>query len=138
MVLKPAESTPVSILVLAELIADLLPAGVLNIVNGCSREAGMPLATSKRINKIAFTGGTATGRVIAQAAATKLIPAKPELGGKRPSIFFEDVADQDGALLDKAIEGRGLFAFNQVEVCTCPSRALIQASVCDRFIEWAL
>jgi aldehyde dehydrogenase len=137
-VLKPAESTPVSILVLAELIADLLPPGVLNIVNGYGKEAGMPLATSKRIAKIAFTGSTATGRVIAQAAAANLIPATLELGGKSPNIFFDDVMAQDDAFLDKAIEGLVLFAFNQGEVCTCPSRALIQASIYDRFIERAL
>ena len=137
-VLKPAESTPVSILVLAELIADLLPAGVLNIVNGMGREAGMPLASSKRIAKIAFTGSTATGRVIAQAAASNLIPATLELGGKSPNIFFDDVMAQDDAFLDKAIEGMVLFAFNQGEVCTCPSRALIQESIYDRFIERAI
>jgi len=137
-VLKPAESTPVSILVLAELIADLLPPGVLNIVNGYGREAGMPLATSKRIAKIAFTGSTATGRVIAQAAAQNLIPATLELGGKSPNIFFDDVMAADDAFLDKAIEGLVLFAFNQGEVCTCPSRALIQASIYDRFIERAI
>ena len=137
-VLKPAESTPVSILVLVELIADLLPPGVLNIVNGYGREAGMPLATSKRIAKIAFTGSTATGRVIAQAAATNLIPATLELGGKSPNIFFEDVMAQDDAFLDKAIEGLVLFAFNQGEVCTCPSRALIQESIYDKFMERAL
>ncbi|HEX5392927.1 MAG TPA: aldehyde dehydrogenase family protein, partial [Rhodocyclaceae bacterium] len=127
-VLKPAESTPISILVLMELIADLLPPGVLNIVNGYGREAGMPLATSKRIAKIAFTGSTATGRVIAQAAATNLIPATLELGGKSPNVFFEDVMARDDDFLDKAIEGMVLFAFNQGEVCTCPSRALIQES----------
>jgi len=137
-VLKPAESTPVSILVLAELIADLLPPGVLNIVNGYGKEAGMPLATSKRIAKIAFTGSTATGRVIAQAAATNLIPATLELGGKSPNVFFDDVMAQDDAFLDKAIEGLVLFAFNQGEVCTCPSRALIQESIYDKFIERAL
>ncbi len=137
-VLKPAESTPVSIMVLAELIADLLPAGVLNIVNGFGREAGMPPATSKRIQKIAFTGSTATGRVIAQAAATNLIPATLELGGKSPNIFFEDVAVADDAFFDKAIEGLVLFAFNQGEVCTCPSRALIQESIYDKFMERAL
>ena len=137
-VLKPAESTPISILVLMELIADLLPAGVLNIVNGYGREAGMPLATSKRIAKIAFTGSTATGRVIAQAAATNLIPATLELGGKSPNVFFEDVMAQDDAFLDKAIEGLVLFAFNQGEVCTCPSRALIQESIYDRFIDRAI
>jgi len=137
-VLKPAESTPVSILVLTELIADLLPPGVLNIVNGFGREAGMPLATSKRIAKIAFTGSTPTGRVIAQAAAANLIPATLELGGKSPNIFFDDVMAQDDNFLDKAIEGLVLFAFNQGEVCTCPSRALIQASIYDKFIERAL
>ena len=137
-VLKPAESTPVSILVLVELIADLLPPGVLNIVNGFGREAGMPLATSKRIAKIAFTGSTSTGRVIAQAAANNLIPATLELGGKSPNIFFADVMDRDDAFLDKAIEGMVLFAFNQGEVCTCPSRALIQESIYDKFIERVL
>jgi len=133
-VLKPAESTPISILILAELIADLLPPGVLNIVNGFGREAGMPLATSKRIAKIAFTGSTATGRVIAQAAATNLIPATLELGGKSPNIFFADIMDKDDGFLDKAIEGLVLFAFNQGEVCTCPSRALIQESIYDKFM----
>ncbi|MDX9994220.1 MAG: aldehyde dehydrogenase family protein [Rhodocyclaceae bacterium] len=137
-VLKPAESTPISILVLVELIADLLPPGVLNIVNGYGREAGMPLATSKRIAKIAFTGSTTTGRVIAQAAANNLIPATLELGGKSPNIFFEDVMDADDGFLDKAIEGLVLFAFNQGEVCTCPSRALIQESIYDKFMERCL
>ncbi len=134
-VLKPAESTPISILILVELIADLLPPGVLNIVNGFGREAGMPLATSKRIAKIAFTGSTSTGRVIAQAAANNLIPATLELGGKSPNIFFADVMDKDDGFLDKAIEGLVLFAFNQGEVCTCPSRALIQESIYEKFIE---
>jgi len=137
-VLKPAESTPISILILAELIADLLPPGVLNIVNGYGREAGMPLATSKRIAKIAFTGSTSTGRVIAQAAANNLIPATLELGGKSPNIFFADIMDKDDGFLDKAIEGMVLFAFNQGEVCTCPSRALIQESIYDKFIERVL
>ena len=137
-VLKPAESTPISILILAELIADILPPGVLNIVNGYGREAGMPLATSKRIAKIAFTGSTATGRVIAQAAANNLIPATLELGGKSPNIFFADIADADDDFFDKAIEGLVLFAFNQGEVCTCPSRALIQESIYDKFMERAL
>ena len=137
-VLKPAESTPISIMVLAELIADLLPPGVLNIVNGYGREAGMPLASSKRIGKIAFTGSTATGRVIAQAAAANLIPATLELGGKSPNVFFEDIAAADDDFLDKAIEGLVLFAFNQGEVCTCPSRALIQESVYDKFMPRAL
>ena len=137
-VLKPAESTPISILVVAELIADLLPAGVLNIVNGYGREAGMPLATSKRIAKIAFTGSTTTGRVIAQAAANNLIPATLELGGKSPNVFFADIMDKDDSFLDKAIEGLVLFAFNQGEVCTCPSRALIQESIYDKFMERVL
>jgi len=137
-VLKPAESTPISILILAELIADIVPPGVLNIVNGFGREAGMPLATSKRIAKIAFTGSTSTGRVIAQAAANNLIPATLELGGKSPNIFFADVMDKDDAFLDKAIEGLVLFAFNQGEVCTAPSRALIQESIYDQFMERVL
>jgi aldehyde dehydrogenase len=133
-VLKPAESTPISILILAELIADLLPPGVLNVVNGFGREAGMPLATSKRIAKIAFTGSTSTGRVIAQAAANNLIPATLELGGKSPNIFFADIMEKDDAFFDKAIEGLVLFAFNQGEVCTCPSRALVQESIYDQFM----
>jgi len=137
-VLKPAESTPISILVLTELIADLLPPGVLNIVNGYGREAGMPLANSRRIAKIAFTGSTATGRLIAQAAAQNLIPSTLELGGKSPNIFFEDVMAADDDFLDKAIEGLVLFAFNQGEVCTCPSRALIQESIYDEFMERVL
>ncbi|MDY0073060.1 MAG: aldehyde dehydrogenase family protein [Thauera sp.] len=137
-VLKPAESTPISILILAELIADLLPPGVLNIVNGFGAEAGMPLASSKRIAKIAFTGSTATGRIIAQTAASNLIPATLELGGKSPNVFFGDIMDQDDAFLDKAIEGLVLFAFNQGEVCTAPSRALVQESIYDAFIERCL
>ncbi|KIL99477.1 Aldehyde dehydrogenase [Paramagnetospirillum magnetotacticum MS-1] len=137
-VLKPAESTPISILILAELIADLLPPGVLNIVNGYGREAGMPLASSKRIAKIAFTGSTSTGRVIAQAAANNLIPATLELGGKSPNIFFPDVAQADDGFFDKAIEGLVLFAFNQGEVCTCPSRALIHESIYDKFMDRVL
>ncbi|MCL2309502.1 MAG: aldehyde dehydrogenase family protein [Proteobacteria bacterium] len=137
-VLKPAEQTPISILLLVELIADLLPPGVLNIVNGFGREAGLPLASSKRIAKIAFTGSTSTGRVIAQAAANNLIPATLELGGKSPNLFFEDIMAKDDAFLDKAIEGLVLFAFNQGEVCTCPSRALIQASIYDKFMERCL
>lgn len=137
-VLKPAESTPISILVLADLIADLLPPGVLNIVNGYGREAGMPLASSRRIAKIAFTGSTATGRVIAQAAANNLIPATLELGGKSPNIFFADIADKDDSFFDKAIEGLVLFAFNQGEVCTCPSRALIHESIYDKFMARAV
>ncbi len=137
-VLKPAEQTPISILLVAELIADILPAGVLNIVNGYGREAGLPLATSRRIAKIAFTGSTTTGRVIAQAAANNLIPATLELGGKSPNIFFEDVAEADDDFFDKALEGLVLFAFNQGEVCTCPSRALIQESIYEKFMKRAL
>ena len=137
-VLKPAEQTPISILLVAELIADLMPRGVLNIVNGYGREAGLPLATSRRIAKIAFTGSTTTGRLIAQAAANNLIPATLELGGKSPNIFFADIAAADDDFLDKAVEGLLLFAFNQGEVCTCPSRALIQESIYDQFMERVL
>ncbi|OZB03155.1 MAG: aldehyde dehydrogenase, partial [Rhizobiales bacterium 39-66-18] len=137
-VLKPAEQTPASILVLAELIADILPPGVLNIVNGFGLEAGKPLASSNRIAKIAFTGETSTGRLIMQYASQNLIPVTLELGGKSPNIFFQDVAAEDDDFFDKAIEGFVLFALNQGEVCTCPSRALIQESIYDRFMEAAL
>jgi len=137
-VLKPAEFTPISILILMELIADLVPPGVINIVNGYGREVGAPLASSKRIAKIAFTGSTATGRVIAQAAAGNLIPATLELGGKSPNVFFDDIAAEDDAFFDKAVEGLVLFAFNQGEVCTCPSRAIIQESIYDKFMERVL
>ena len=137
-VMKPAEFTPISILIMTEVIADILPPGVMNIVNGYGREVGAPLANSKRIAKIAFTGSTATGRVIAQAAASNLIPATLELGGKSPNVFFEDIAQYDDDFFDKAIEGLVLFAFNQGEVCTCPSRALIQESVYDKFMERVL
>jgi aldehyde dehydrogenase len=137
-VLKPAEQTPASILVLAELIGDLLPPGVLNIVNGFGLEAGKPLASSKRIAKIAFTGETTTGRLIMQYASQNLIPVTLELGGKSPNIFFTDVCDKDDAFFDKALEGFAMFALNQGEVCTCPSRALIQESVYERFIERAV
>ncbi|MEB7503743.1 aldehyde dehydrogenase family protein [Arthrobacter koreensis] len=137
-VLKPAEQTPASILVLAELIADLLPAGVLNIVNGFGVEAGKPLASSKRIRKIAFTGETTTGRLIMQYASQNLIPVTLELGGKSPNIFFADVAARDDAFYDKALEGFNMFALNQGEVCTCPSRALVQESIYDSFMSDAL
>lgn len=137
-VLKPAEQTPVSIMVLVDLIADLLPDGVLNVVNGFGLEAGKPLASSNRIAKIAFTGETTTGRLIMQYASQNLIPVTLELGGKSPNIFFEDVLDADDDFFDKAIEGFVLFALNQGEVCTCPSRALIQESIYDRFMERAL
>ncbi|MDF1803749.1 aldehyde dehydrogenase family protein [Thalassovita sp.] len=133
-VLKPAEQTPAAIMVFAELIADLLPAGALNIVNGYGAEVGAPLATSKRIAKIAFTGSTATGRKIMEAATVNLIPVTLELGGKSPNIFFSDVMAEDDAYLDKAVEGFVLFAFNQGEVCTCPSRALIQEDIYEEFI----
>jgi aldehyde dehydrogenase len=137
-VLKPAEQTPTSILVLMELIADILPPGVLNVVNGFGLEAGKPLASNRRIAKIAFTGETTTGRLIMQYASQNLIPVTLELGGKSPNVFFADVADADDDFFDKSIEGFVLFAFNQGEVCTCPSRALIQASVYDRFMERAI
>ena len=137
-VLKPAEQTPIGIMVVAELIGDLLPPGVLNIVNGFGLEAGKPLASSKRIAKIAFTGETTTGRLIMQYASHNLIPVTLELGGKSPNIFFEDVLDHDDDFLDKAIEGLVMFALNQGEVCTCPSRAFIQESIYDRFMEKVL
>ena len=136
-VLKPAEQTPASILLLVELIADLLPPGVLNVVNGFGVEAGKPLASSKRIRKIAFTGETTTGRLIMQYASQNLIPVTLELGGKSPNIFFEDVASQRDAFYDKALEGFAMFALNQGEVCTCPSRALIQKSIYDPFLSAA-
>jgi aldehyde dehydrogenase len=137
-VLKPAEQTPASILVWAELVGDLLPPGVLNIVNGYGLEAGKPLASSSRIAKIAFTGETTTGRLIMQYASQNLIPVTLELGGKSPNIFFSDVTAEDDDYLDKAIEGFVMFALNQGEVCTCPSRALIQESIYDRFMEKAI
>ena len=137
-ILKPAEQTPVSILLLVELIQDLLPAGVLNVVNGFGVEAGKPLASSPRIAKIAFTGETTTGRLIMQYASENLIPVTLELGGKSPNVFMEDVMDEDDAFLDKAIEGLVLFALNQGEVCTCPSRALIQESIYEKFMEKCL
>jgi aldehyde dehydrogenase len=137
-VLKPAEQTPASIMVLVELIGHLLPPGVLNIVNGFGLEAGKPLASSSRIAKIAFTGETTTGRLIMQYASQNIIPVTLELGGKSPNIFFADVMDADDAYFDKCLEGFALFALNQGEVCTCPSRALIQESIYDKFMERAL
>jgi len=137
-VIKPAEQTPASLLVLAELVGDLLPPGTLNIVNGFGLEAGKPLASSKRIAKIAFTGETTTGRLIMQYASQNLIPVTLELGGKSPNIFFKDVCAEDDDFFDKAIEGFVMFALNQGEVCTCPSRALIHESIYDRFMERAL
>jgi len=133
-VLKPAEQTPASIMFLNELIAHLLPAGVLNIVNGFGVEAGKPLASSPRIAKIAFTGETTTGRLIMQYAADNIIPVTLELGGKSPNIFFNDVADKNDGFYDKALEGFTLFALNQGEVCTCPSRGLIEAGIYDKFL----
>ena len=136
-VLKPAEQTPVSIMALMELIADILPSGVINVVQGFGVEAGKPLASSPRVAKVAFTGETTTGRLIMQYASENLIPVTLELGGKSPNIFFADVMDADDDFFDKALEGFAMFAFNQGEVCTCPSRALVQESVYDRFMERA-
>ena len=137
-VVKPATPTPWSILKLAELIREIVPGGVINVVNGPGAEIGRALATSKRIAKIAFTGETVTGRLIMQYAAQNIIPSTTELGGKSPNVFFEDVMAADDAFFDKAIEGLVLYAFNKGEVCTCPSRALIQESIYDAFIERAL
>ncbi|MGZ3532115.1 MAG: aldehyde dehydrogenase [Vulcanimicrobiaceae bacterium] len=137
-VLKPAEQTPASIMVWLDLVADLLPPGVLNIVNGFGLEAGKPLASSKRIAKIAFTGETTTGRLIMQYASQNLIPVTLELGGKSPNIFFADVMAQDDDFFDKTLEGFTMFALNQGEVCTCPSRALVQESIYEKFIERAI
>lgn len=137
-VLKPAEQTPMSIMVLMDIIGDLLPPGVLNVVNGFGLEAGKPLATSKRIAKIAFTGETSTGRLIMSYATENLIPVSLELGGKSPNIFFGDVMDADDDYLDKALEGFSMFALNQGEVCTCPSRVLVQENIYERFMEKAV
>ena len=134
-VIKPAEQTPASIMVFIELIADLLPAGVVNVVNGFGLEAGKPLAQSPRIRKIAFTGETTTGRLIMQYASENIIPVTLELGGKSPNVFFEDVMANDDAYWDKAQEGFTLFALNQGEVCTCPSRALVQESIAEKFLD---
>lgn len=137
-VLKPAEQTPVAIMAFVELIADLLPPGVLNVVQGFGVEAGKPLASSNRVAKVAFTGETTTGRLIMQYAAENLLPVTLELGGKSPNIFFPDVMDADDAFFDKALEGFTMFALNQGEVCTCPSRALVHESIYDKFMERAL
>ena len=136
-VLKPAEQTPASVLYLISLIADLLPAGVINVVNGFGVEAGKPLASSNRIAKIAFTGETTTGRLIMQYASQNLIPVTLELGGKSPNIFFSDVMAAADDFQDKALEGFTMFALNQGEVCTCPSRSLIQADIYDDFLALA-
>ena len=137
-ILKPAEQTPMSIMVMMDLVGDLLPAGVLNVVNGFGVEAGKPLAQNKRIAKVAFTGETTTGRLIMQYASENLIPVTLELGGKSPNIFFADVMAEDDDFFDKSLEGFAMFALNQGEVCTCPSRALVQRSIYDRFMEKAI
>jgi aldehyde dehydrogenase len=137
-VIKPAEQTPVSIMAFMELIADILPSGVVNVVQGFGVEAGKPLASSPRIAKVAFTGETTTGRLIMQYAAENLIPVTLELGGKSPNIFFADVMEADDDFFDKTLEGFVMFALNQGEVCTCPSRALVQESIYDRFMERAV
>lgn len=137
-VMKPAEQTPASILVLMELVGDLFPAGVINIVNGFGKEAGQALSASNRIAKLAFTGSTPTGKHILHAAADNLIPSTVELGGKSPNIFFADIMDQDDAFFDKALEGLAMFALNQGEICTCPSRIMIQESIYDDFIQRAV
>jgi len=134
-IMKPAEQTPASILVLAELISDLLPKGVLNIVNGFGAEAGKALATSKRIAKIAFTGSTPVGSLIMKYAADNIIPSTVELGGKSPNVYFEDIMNQEEDFISKAVEGAVLAFFNQGEVCTCPSRLLIQESMYEQFID---
>jgi aldehyde dehydrogenase len=137
-VLKAAEQTPVSIMVMMETIQNIVPKGVINIVNGFGPEAGKPLATHPDIKKVAFTGETSTGRLIMQYASENIIPVTLELGGKSPNIFFKSIIDQDDNFLDKAVEGLVLFAFNQGEVCTCPSRALIEESIYDEFMERCL
>lgn len=134
-VLKPAEQTPASILHLMEIIGDLLPDGVLNVVNGFGEEAGAALSGSDRISKIAFTGETTTGSIIMKAAADNLVPVTLELGGKSPNIFFDDIMDADDAFREKAVEGFSMFALNQGEVCTCPSRALVHESIADEFVQ---
>ena len=134
-VLKPAEQTPVGILILMELIEDLLPAGVLNIVNGFGIEAGKPLASHPDVRKVAFTGETTTGQLIMQYASKNIVPVTLELGGKSPNVFFESVMDADDEFFDKCLEGAAMFALNQGEVCTCPSRMLVQESIYDAFME---
>jgi aldehyde dehydrogenase len=134
-VLKPAEQTPVGIMVLMDLIKDVLPAGVINVVNGFGIEAGKPLASSPRIDKVAFTGETTTGQLIMQYASKNIIPVTLELGGKSPNVFFENIMQADDEFFDKCLEGAAMFALNQGEVCTCPSRILVQESIADKFIE---
>jgi len=137
-VLKPAEQTPASIMFLMSIIGDLLPPGVINVVNGFGTEAGKPLASNPRIRKVAFTGETTTGRLIMQYASENLIPVTLELGGKSPNIFFEDVMDADDDFRQAALEGFAMFGLNQGEVCTCPSRALVQKSIFDDFVDLAI
>lgn len=137
-VLKPAEQTPASIMYLLDIIGDILPAGVLNVVNGVGEEAGVALSTSDRIAKIAFTGSTPVGKIINKAAADKIIPVTLELGGKSPSLFFPDVMDADDSYFQKCLEGFTMFALNQGEVCTCPSRALIHEDIADDFLKQAI
>ena len=137
-VLKPAEQTPTSILVLMELLQDILPPGVLNVVNGYGEEAGHALATNSRIAKIAFTGSTEIGQLIMRSATENIIPVTLELGGKSPNVFFADVLDEKDDFLDKALEGFAMFALNQGEICTCPSRALVQESIADEFLALAV
>ncbi|MCW5835234.1 MAG: aldehyde dehydrogenase family protein, partial [Labilithrix sp.] len=137
-VIKPAEQTPATMMMLMDLVGDLLPPGVVNVVNGFGVEAGKPLASNKRIAKIAFTGETTTGRLIMQYASENLIPVTLELGGKSPNVFFEDVFAKDDDFADKALEGFAMFALNQGEVCTCPSRALVQESILGQFVERAV
>ncbi|MDX2257679.1 MAG: aldehyde dehydrogenase [Hyphomicrobiaceae bacterium] len=137
-VLKPAEQTPMSIMAMMDLVGDLIPPGVLNVVNGFGIEAGKPLASNRRIAKVAFTGETTTGRLIMQYASENIIPVTLELGGKSPNIFFADVAEADDAFFDKALEGFAMFALNQGEVCTCPSRALVHESIYERFMDRAI
>jgi aldehyde dehydrogenase len=137
-IIKPAEQTPSTIMMMFELIADILPPGVVNVVNGFGVEAGKPLASSNRVAKVAFTGETTTGRLIMQYASENIIPVTLELGGKSPNIFFEDVMREEDDFFDKALEGFAMFALNQGEVCTCPSRALVHESIYDRFMERAI
>lgn len=137
-VLKPAEQTPVTVLLLAELVGDLLPPGVLNIVNGFGLEAGKALATSNRVAKVAFTGETSTGQLIMQYAAENIIPVTLELGGKSPNIFMADIMNHNDSFVEKCIEGFTMFALNQGEVCTSPSRVLVQESIYDQFMERTL
>ena len=137
-IIKPASNTPLSLLIFANLIADILPPGVLNVITGPGGSVGHAIAANSRISKVSFTGETTTGRSIMRAAAEHLIPQTMELGGKSPNIFMNDVMDHDDAFLDKTLEGFALFAFNKGEVCTCPSRALVQEDIYDKFIERAV